>query len=64
MPKSTYVVDTLVPAAYDAITDCAYDANGNMLSCKFRHGGVAGGVLSTLTMTYDVNGNLLTAERS
>jgi hypothetical protein len=58
------MVDTLIPEAYDAISDCEYDASGNMLSCNFRKGGVTGNVLSTLTMTYDVSGNLLTAERS
>lgn len=54
---------TLVPEYYDAVTDCTYDASGNLLSCRFRNGGAAGVVISTLTMAYDADGNMLTAER-
>jgi hypothetical protein len=64
MISTTDPLVALVPEKYNAVTDCTYDAAGNMLSCKFRHGGVAGVVLSTLTLTYDSSGNLLTAERS
>jgi hypothetical protein len=62
--SSTSPFVSLVPEKYDAVTDCVYNGSGNMLSCKFRHGGVAGTVLSTLTMTFDSAGNMLTAERS
>ncbi len=54
----------LVPERYDAVTDCEYDAASNMTSCKFRNGGISGAVLSTLTLTYDSNGNITTAVRS
>lgn len=54
----------LVPVQYDAVTDCEYDSAGRMTSCKFRSGGVTGAVLSTLTMTYDALGQMLTAVRS
>ena len=62
--STTSPLVTLVPEKYDAVTDCNYDDDGNMLSCKFRNGGVGGVVLATLTLTYDASGNLLTAERS
>ena len=54
----------LVPEHYDALTDCVYDANNRLVSCSFRNGGVNGAVLASLTLTYDSNGNLLTAVRA
>lgn len=61
---AAYMSNGIVPPDYDAVTDCVYDANNNMLTCQFRTGGVTGTVVSTLTCTYDVNSNLLTAVRS
>lgn len=54
----------LVPESFDAVTDCTYDANNNMLSCKFRQKDASGPIISTLTCTYDANNNMISAVRS
>lgn len=57
------VAKLLIPAVYDAVTDCAYDANFNLTHVEFRVGGLAGAVVGVLDMTYDANNNMLTAKR-
>lgn len=53
----------LVPESKDAV-ECEYDGNNNMTKVKFYKGGTGGTKICEINMTYDVSGNLLSAERS
>ena len=48
--------------AHDYIGN-VYDGSNNLLYTTYRLGGSSGTVVGIVTMTYDVNNNLLTAER-
>lgn len=57
-------LNSLVPSVYDYIGGITYDANSNLTQVVFRNGGAGGAIVSTLTMTYDVNNRLTSVTRT
>ena len=62
MDVASFNFSNLVPESKDAV-NCTYDGSNNLTKVEFYKGGVNGTKICELTMTYDVSGNLLTAER-
>lgn len=55
-------LNSLIPSVYDYI-DLSYTGS-NLTTAVFKSGGSIGTVVSTLTLTYDGSGNLLTVTKS
>lgn len=54
----------LVPKQYDYISIPSYNANNDPLTVVYKTGGASGTTVATLTITYDVTGNISSVERT
>lgn len=57
------VANSLVPEIYDYIS-LGYNAGNDLTTVIFKRGGVSGVIVSTLTLGYDVNGNVTSVTKS
>ena len=44
--------------------ECTYDGDDNLIEVHYRRGGAGGDIVAHLVMTYDGDGNLLTATKT
>lgn len=57
-------VNKLVPKQYDYIEVLTKNVNGDPTSVQYKTGGIGGTLVATLTIVYDVDGDLLSVTRS
>ena len=63
-PLQVRTINSLIPVAYDYFTISSKNAAGDPLVIVYKIGGSAGTTVATLTLTYDVDGDLATATRT
>ena len=63
-PLNVRQLNELIPVVYDAISVTSKNANGDPLVVLYKVGGLAGTTVATITMAYDVDGDLISVVRT
>jgi hypothetical protein len=63
-PLQVRAMNELIPAIHDYVSITSKNANGDPLIIVYKTGGASGTTVATLTLTYDVDGDLSTVTRT